>query len=405
MKRIAYILNNFPALSETFIVNEILELKRAGFDIRIYARKKQESTKCGKDVLDLAKEVYYFHENEAPILRKMYLHLYFLFRSPIRYIRATLFVKSLGDKGTLWRFRQSVFLAKKIVDTKSEHIHAHFANLATEYAMWVSKLTGIPYSFTTHAVDIFADPKFIKEKINNAKFVVTISNYNKNYFIENYPGINSEKIKVIHCGVKIPPPENLIKKETDIFTILSVGRLVRKKGFSYLIDACSILRHKEGIDFKCEIIGEGPQRDVIRQCIISNKLDGLVTLRGELAHEEVLRNLKKADLFVLPSITELDNNRDGIPVSLMEAMAAGVPIISTTVSGIPELVKDGAGLLVPEKDVGALSEAIRKIYRLKEDERRKMGEVGRRIVETEFNPKYEIEKLVRLFTDADRIFS
>jgi len=394
--KIGYVLNIFPALSETFVANEILGLKEKGFDIRIFAEKRQDYVKFEKGVQGLADKTYYFNENNAGIFRKVYLHLYFFFRSPNRYIKAVLFVDGLKDKDALWRFRQSVFLAKEIVDAKVRHIHAHFANLASEHAMLVSKLTGIPYSFTAHAAGIFVNPQFLKQKIDNAKFVVSISNYNKDYLIKNYPGIDGEKIKIVHCGVKISQQERLTKRESDSFTILSVGRLVKKKGFQYLIDACRILCHANGTKFRCEIIGAGVEKENLRQAILSHRLEDTVKLLGSLEHEDVLKRLGNANMFVLPSITGEDNNAEGIPVSLIEAMATGIPVVSTRITGIPELVKDGAGILVNEKDTEGLSEAVRKIYLLKEDERRQMGEKGKRIVETTFNLKKNIEKFSQL---------
>ena len=130
--KIAYIVNNFPALSETFVINEVLELSKRGFDIHIFARWKQDLLRRTEDMQKLTKQTYYFNENSTFLFKKIYLHMYFLARNPIRYIKASLFAKGLKSELALWHFRQSVFLAKQIIDAKITHIHAHFANLTAE---------------------------------------------------------------------------------------------------------------------------------------------------------------------------------------------------------------------------------------------------------------------------------
>jgi len=403
--KIAYIVNNFPALSETFVINEVLELSKRGFDIHIFARWKQDLLRRTEDMQKLTKQTYYFNENSTFLFKKIYLHMYFLARNPIRYIKASLFAKGLKSELALWHFRQSVFLAKQIIDAKITHIHAHFANLTAEYAMFVSKLAGIPYSFTAHAVGIFVEPKFIKEKVNNAKFVAAISNYNKQYLIKNHYGIKADKIKVIHCGIRTSFADNITREQSNGFHILAVGRLVRKKGFKYLIDACDILRRKHNLDFKCEIVGEGPERINLQHRIFKNRLQDAVDLKGALPHKDVLKKLGRTSIFVLPSVTDEDNNAEGIPVSLMEAMAARIPVVSSRLTGIPELVKGGAGVLVPEKDTNALADTIRYYFYAGNDQRNTIGQLGRKIVQAEFNVEHEVEKLAGLFTNGHRIFS
>jgi glycosyltransferase involved in cell wall biosynthesis len=292
-----------------------------------------------------------------------------------------------------------VIYAIKIRKFGLTHIHAHFALDASTYAMFCSMLTGIPYSFTIHAHDIFLPTvsSFTEEKFKSAKFVACISEYNKKYILQQYQNLDSDHIKIVHCGVNTQElnPEPLPRNQK--FMILSVGRLAEQKGFCYLILACELLRKSQQLDFVCKIIGEGKERSLLEELIVASGLEETVHLMGAMEQQKVLEALKTADVFVLPCVVEKTNSRDGIPVALMEAMALEIPVISTTVSGIPELVKDGAGFLVAPEDPKALAETITKVCTLSPESRKALGRRCRAIVAQEFNLEKEVEKLMRLF--------
>jgi len=295
-------------------------------------------------------------------------------------------------------FQASVLCAMKLKRDGVSHIHAHFALDACKLAMLSSMLTGIPYSFTVHAHDIFIRQlsDLMEDKISRAKFVACISEYNKNYILKQYHAVDPHTIRIVHCGVDVRSLSPGTKKRYKKLTILAIGRLFEQKGLQYLVQAGKILREQRGFNFVCKIIGEGEQRPELEEIISSSDLTDVVHLLGAMEQADVMKALTSADVFVLPCVTEKTGLRDGIPVSLMEAMALEIPVVSTKVSGIPELVKDGAGILVEPRDVEALAMAIESIFMLRDEEREEMGRRARAIVEEEFNLTREVQKLAEL---------
>lgn len=404
MKKIAYILDCFPVFSETFILREILELKRKGFAVFVMARTNTKESRLHGTVVHseaekMINDIYYFPSpgTEMPRFRKMRFHLYFLLASPARYLKTLLFSYRAGQQ-TFWYFKDSVFHAMELKKAGVDHIHAHYALNSCKSAMLISMLTGVPYSFTIHAHDIFLPElsDLMVEKFNNAKFVVSISEYNKDFVLNKYPAINPDNIRVIHCGVNpsMYIPQGRMNRHP---TIVSVGRLEELKGFIYLIQACRVLKEERGIDFRCDIVGSGRQRQELEELINKSGLTDQVRLLGAMVQTDVSTVLDSADLFVLSCTIEKSGMRDGIPVALMEAMAMEIPVVSTKVSGVPELVKNGAGLLVEPENVDQLALAIEKVLLLDEHERKEMGKLARAVVENEFNLEKEVRKLADLF--------
>ena len=406
--KIAYMLDYFPVLSETFIVREILEIKIKHFDVTVFARINSSnhivfSEVVHRDAKELINEVQYLPGllKDTKLKRwssLLMLHCYFLLRNPVRYLKTFLYTLR-KEKNLFFNFVFSVFYARKLITEEFGHIHVHFALDACTNAMLISMLTGIPYSFTAHAHDIFI-PKladFMEDKFNNAKFAICISEYNKKYVLEHFPMVNPEKIKIVHCGLNLSIFTPGTKEVDKQLTILSIGRLVEHKGFKYLIEACKLLKEHSSLNFVCNIIGEGKDRQILGELISRLKLNNVVHLLGSMEQKDVMRALKFSDLFVLPCVVEETGMMDGIPVALMEAMAMKIPVITTRVSGIPELVKDGAGILVEPQDVKGLALAMEKILRLPNEEREEMGRKGRTIIEKDFNLEKEVQKLIVLF--------
>jgi glycosyltransferase involved in cell wall biosynthesis len=405
MKKIAYMLDNFPVYSETFILREILELKRKGFDVLVMARNNTVGNPSFSEVIHpeaqrLMKDVYYFPLSGPEIsrARKIQMHLYFFLRNPGRYLKTFLF-SYRSDRQTLGSFKNLVLYAMKLRNEGVGHIHAHFAHEACKLTMLISMLTNIPYSFTIHAYDIFLPElsNLMEEKFDHAKFVACISKYNKEFVLAKYPGIHPEKIKIIHCGLDLVAFDSTHKTRNTVLTLISVGRLTEQKGFKYLIQACKVLKARKSFDFVCHIIGSGKQRQELEELIRKSDLEDTVHLLGAMEQASVLNALNSADLFILPCVILETGRRDGIPVALMEAMAMEIPVISTEVSGIPELVRDGAGIVVEPGNVDALAMAIEKVIRLQAIERQELGKRGRAIIEREFNLAREVDKLAGLF--------
>ncbi|MBN2225026.1 MAG: glycosyltransferase family 4 protein [Deltaproteobacteria bacterium] len=279
-------------------------------------------------------------------------------------------------------------------------IHAHFATAPAAVARAVSILTGIPYGFSAHAYDLFKEPidrEFLAQKCADAAFVRCISEYNRRYLIET-TGADETKFHVIHCGVdtrrfvfdRLKPKGHPRKK-----TIVTVGNLVQQKGIRYLLEALS----DPSLDqkgYRTVIIGDGPLKaELMRQAV---SLGVNADFLGAVDNRKVVQFYREADLFVLPSVTCSDGHKDGIPVVLMEAMACGVPVISTRLSGIPELVEDGKnGILVPEKDARALSGAIGRLL-ADADMAKRFSLEGRKKVVDEFEIRDVARQLMALFS-------
>jgi len=390
LKKVAYLLDVFPQLSETFILNEIVQLINDGIEVAIFSlRRPKEKVRHAKaeELIELTR---YLSVDEVSWLKKIWLHLHFLITSPIKYLRTFIFSYRKRHDGTFWHFKQSVIYAKEIKNLKAEHIHSHYAaSTATKYAMLVSMLTGIPYTFTAHGCyDIFTyPPSDFEFRAKMAKAVVTVSEFNKDH-INRHLKVPAEKIQVIHCGVDLAFFN--IDDHEDRNFILSVARLDPVKGLHYLVEACNILKER-GLQVECIIVGEGPERDSLELLVSELKLDGRVKLVGGKTCNELLDYYRYAKVFVLPSVYE------AMGVATMEAMACRIPVVATKVWGVPELVENGVnGFLVPPKDPRKLADAIEIL--LKDPELcRKFGEEGRQKVEREFNLEKQVRKLIELW--------
>jgi colanic acid/amylovoran biosynthesis glycosyltransferase len=282
--------------------------------------------------------------------------------------------------------------AREMVELEIKHIHAHWATHPALAAYIIKQLTGISYSFTAHSGDIFFEQSMLEEKIRQASFVVTISEYSRNFLCNLYDELATQKIHVIHCGIDPEVFQTWPSKQLDEqFTIICVARLDREKGHRYLVEACAQLK-AQGMNFRCLFVGEGETRAELEAQIQQLNLTDQITLLGLQPRHRVLELLAQADVKVLPSISE------GIPVSLMEALALGLPAVATAISGVPELIEDGqTGLLVPVRDVEALATAISKLYRTRKLGQQ-LGARGRVKVIEEFNLRISAANLYRLFT-------
>ena len=280
-----------------------------------------------------------------------------------------------------------------------ELLHAHFAGMGGA-ARRLSKMLGVPYTLTAHAFDIYLNPDAdeLRKVMDDAASVVTISEYNKNYLVDEI-GV-SNRINVIRCGIDLDKfdPQRKLKTGGRI-RMLTVARLVEKKGIEYLLKAIPKVI-KEVLDCELTIVGSGPLNDSLHQLVRDLDVGGCVQFRGDVSDSELMRCYEDTDLIILPCIVIESGDRDGIPVAMMEAMAMGLPVISTNVSGIPELVEDGvSGMLVPPKDEKAISEALIKLLN-NENLRVQMGKAGRQIILEKYNVEIECHKLMTMFRDV-----
>jgi len=269
----------------------------------------------------------------------------------------------------------------------------------------IHALTGIPYSFTVHGSDLHRDRHMLREKVADAAFVVPISRYNQQIIIATCKGDFADKTVVIHCGVdtQVFQPNSMptpFEQGTGPFTILCIGTLHEVKGQSYLIEACRLLRDS-GIDFACRFVADGPDLAMLQRLVEEAGLTNRVHFHGRLTRNEVAILLSNADVVATPSVPTSDGRREGIPVVLMEAMASGVAVVASDLSGIPELVEDErCGLLVPPRDVQGLASALALLYNNAEI-RHRFGKEGREKVVTEFDVSSNAATLAEYFRQSE----
>lgn len=400
--RLVYIIGTYPGLTTTFIDREVRVLRQLGLRIQFLSIRRPPSRVFKlEEYAQLENTIIYLLP--VNVISFILAHLYFLWFRPIAYIKLAIFLFSRAHPTlklrlkTLLHFAEGVLAAYLLRNKEIDHLHAHFVDRATTVALCVSRLLNLSYSFTAHANDIYKEPVLIPEKINGAKFMVTVSEFNKNYLLQNYPGLNPDKLFVLHPWVDLShfqPP--LVRSKNDCFHIMSVGRLVEKKGHHYLIEACRLLRDQQ-VEFECDIVGDGPLRAKLEAMVAQYHLTDQVHLLGGRPQAEVLAGLAQADLFVLACVVAQDGDRDGMPVALTEAMAMAVPVISTNIVGIGELVQPGAGYLVPPDDAPRLAGAIKLMMNMEAAERLKMGQYARTIIANEFEVIKGNQLLMHLF--------
>ena len=398
--KIAYILGSFPCLTTTFIDREILEAKRQGLNMVLVSIRPPTPFQMAPDIEKMAQQTKYILP--VRLLEFLRANLYFILTRPWVY-SSTLFhlltrnhSTAVARMTTLFHFLEGVWAAALIRDDNVGHIHAHFADRAAIVALVASRLLRVRYSLTAHASDIYVSPVMLYEKIANAKFAVTCTAYNQAHL----QAATGHRIELVYHGLDLSG----IKSDSGPLCtpqpplILSVGQLKEKKGFPHLIAACRRLEEL-GYGFRCEIIGEGSMRRELEDLIDDLELHGKVILRGALPNADVMDRYRQATVFVLPCVLAGDGDRDGIPNVLLESLVNYVPVISTNVSGIPEVVQDGVtGLLVDSRDEKALGEAI---IRLLDDSglRSRLARQGRQWVIENFDVRTNVARLIELLTD------
>ena len=412
--KILYLLNVFPKLSETFILNEITGLIDLGHDIKIIALHNLKEEKVHDKVkeynlINKTKYLEFYSDweektNKYSKLKVFELGSWALFNSSRlskeeRFKLLDLLYESEPNNEVAFRkFLDCLDIIKIIKEKKIKHIHCHFADENVAIAYIINKVIGIPYTFTTHAYDIFISPdKDIKKWADNAKKVITISEYNKKYMYEKLR-IPLEKIEIVTYSKYLNKLKPIKEYRNDPFRLISISRLIEKKGYPYLIKACKILKDK-GISFSCDIQGEGKQKEELKELIKKNNLENDIKLGGVFTHEEVLEFMETGSVFVLPCIQAKNGDMDGIPNVLMESMAKEIPTISTKLVGIPELIENNVnGILVPQKNPETLAEAIIKIKNDNEFADR-IRKKGRERVMEKFNVEKNVRKLLEVFSN------
>lgn len=401
--RLVYIIGTYPSLTTTFIDREIKTLRQWGVDLQILAvRRPAAGIPLSADQQALQQGTIYL----LPVvswLSFIISQFYFAILHPRRYFKTLIYLLTRPHpRGkaryltprfmTFLHFIEGVYAAYLLHGRQFEELHAHTADRAATIALVVGRLLDKPYGLSIHAGhDIFVSPILLSEKITGARHIVTCTAYNKTY-LESMMGQDlSHKMSCIHHGLDLAKYQPQPSVSDGRPKILAVGRLSEKKGLGHLIRACRILKDQK-YDFTCHIVGDGPQRPELRDLIRQLSLEDKVALHGALPHEEVIENYRQATMFVLPCIKSKDGDMDGIPNVLAEAMAMQLPVVSTDISGVPELVNDQVnGLLIPSGDDDALAAAM---ARLLDDSalRERLGQNGRQSIVNRFDVNRNVWK-------------
>jgi glycosyltransferase involved in cell wall biosynthesis len=401
--KIAYILKMFPRLSETFILNEMLELERLGVDITIISLKKPNEGKFHPQLSNLKAPVYYLDDLDAkkwvPWLGEIWPRL-----EPHRENFWKLMEKVISHKDNkLMDYAlYSAWAAAKIVELGIGHIHSHFGSLSSTIAYFAGRISSVPFSFTAHAKDIYVydmEEHLLGEKLRAAKFAVTVTDYNKNYLHNQNPGLEPEKINVIYNGVAL---ENIMYTQTEAREkdlILGVGRLVPKKGFDTLIDACDILK-KRGVALRCVIAGNGSEAEMLFSKRSDLGLEDVIEFAGARRQDEIIDLMRRATMLCLPARIAEDGNRDALPTVLLEALASGLPVVSTDISGIPEIIDSGqSGILVNPDDAVSMADEIERFLN-SEALRDRCSKAGLEKARKYFDIKNNVVILKNLFAES-----
>ncbi|MEQ9620243.1 MAG: glycosyltransferase family 4 protein [Deltaproteobacteria bacterium] len=400
-KKIAYVTSSFPILTETFIIREIEEVKHKGIDIEIFSLKNVKQNKnipgWGQELISNTHYLPFLFSVE--ILKAA---LFYITNKPLTIIKLISEIIRTHTKEpdmlfkTLAVFPKALSISLIVKDLKIKKIHAHWATIPTTVAWIVSKLNEIDFTFTAHAWDIFKYDTMLEDKIAEARKVITCTNFNKKYLEEKFADISPDKIVTIYHGMDLHQFKSDKKKANRIFTILSIGRLAEKKGFHILLQACNILKKKQ-IGFTCQIVYvSGEFEKEIFELYNYLELAGYVQFIPEMTQEKLIDYYNNADCFILPCIVTDSGDRDGIPNVILEALAMELPVVTTPISGIPEVIKDGeTGLLVEPENAEELAAAIARVYS-DPNLREKLGKAGRDFVNQHFEISSNVERLLKV---------
>jgi len=384
----------WPKLSETFILEEVLALERHGVALRLYALAEPTDALTHPAVARVRAPLICVPNSPRGRWGEFAArHLRVAAAAPLAYLRALAFAAQRGRRG-LADFARAGWLAAQLRDDGIAHLHTHFISGPADVAELVARMTALPFSISAHAKDIYLSAAAdLRRKLRAARFTVTCTDFNRQTLAAIAPEAN---VCRMYHGVdhsSFHPRHRVAPAQIPL--ILAVGRLREKKGLDTLIDACCLLRDR-GQRFQCEIVGYGEERERLIAHIERRGLSDRVSLPGTLAREQVIERYARAAVFVQPSRIAADGDRDGIPNVLLEAMAMGVPVVATRVSGIPELVGHTYNGLLVEPD--APTELADAIQRLLSQPRlgAELGRAARATVTESFDNDHNLQLLLQL---------
>ena len=357
MPPFAYLFERFPSFGQTFCYREVAELYRQGIAAPIFSIRNPKDEPAQDWDERIVRRVQYLPE-EKELLEDV--------QRASKKRRLTPAINGAldewGRRTDFLRLYQAVYVGLRLQEAGISHVHAHFAGMAARTALWIARFFPITFSFTAHANDIFAPRKFeigLDKLADASRVIITETDYSEKFLRERFPE-RADRIHRIYNGLNLAEFGHA-NFSSDPPLIVAIGRLIAKKGFASLIRACALLV-KRGRSFRCEIFGEGPLENELRAQIEELGLRELVQLPGPKPQHELRERLANASVFVLSSVPEADGGMDNLPTVIMEAMATGLPVVSTRIGGIPEMVVDNeTGFLVQPEDAVALAEAIERV--------------------------------------------
>lgn len=398
-RTVGFLLKIYPKISETFILEEILALERIGVRLHLFALSRPTDAIVHDEVAQVRAPVTYVPAaNWRNLSALLPATMAGLLTSPRRLFGTLAFAIARREPGALRDVLRGAWLAHAMKRSGISHLHAHFISEPVGVAEMASRFGGLGYSISAHAKDIYlSTAESLARKLAGARFTVTCTEYNRRHLAglapaaaihRMYHGVDQGRFHPVHRQTPADPP-----------LILGVGRLREKKGFATLIEACRQLQ-EAGQAFRCEIVGYGEEQRRLEASIAAHGMQARIRLTGKLSRDQVRERYARASVFVLPSQLASDGDRDGIPNVLLEAMAMELPVISTPVSGIPELIEDGVnGLLTRPADAQALAQAIARLLRDRQFAQR-LGSAGRKSVCRSFNNELNVLQLWDLLDGA-----
>ena len=357
MPSFAYLFERFPSFGQTFCYREVAELYRQGIAAPIFSIRNPKDEPAQDWDERIVRRVQYLPE-EKELLEDVQR------ASKKRRLTPAIIgaLDEWGRRTDFLRLYQAVYVGLRLQEAGISHVHAHFAGMAARTALWIARFFPITFSFTAHANDIFAPRKFeigLDNLADASRVIITETDYSEKFLRERFPE-RADRIHRIYNGLNLAEFGHA-NFSSDPPLIVAIGRLIAKKGFASLIRACALLV-KRGRSFRCEIFGEGPLENELRAQIEELGLRELVQLPGPKPQHELRERLANASVFVLSSVPEADGGMDNLPTVIMEAMATGLPVVSTRIGGIPEMVVDNeTGFLVQPEDAVTLAEAIERV--------------------------------------------
>lgn len=401
------VLKGYPRISETFISNEIRLLEKLGFSIHIFSMRQPRESFSHESVKEIRAPVDYLPETLLrPLPLLMYHNLSLALKNPGNYTRALkMAVRRFGrtrKPATIKHLLQAGYLVNHLLPGSGViHLHAHFAHSPTSVALFAGLLSGLPFSFTGHAKDIYtSDPRQLREKIGLARFVITCTEYNRRHLM-GISGGGTTPIHRVYHGIDtgLFACDTRKEKKRNVSTpcrILTVARLTPKKGLPTVCRAVRLLSD-QGFSVRHTLIGDGEDRRKLLATIRELRLDGITEWMGTRPHHVVLEQYRRADLFALGCEVAPNGDRDGIPNVFLESMAMGVPVVATRVSAIPELVEDNeTGLLVSPGNPVQMAEAMSRLL-TDTDLRRRIVAAAKQRIARDFDNTALIQDLAKIY--------